>query len=78
MPKHQTNTAMKRARDGLGMTQLELARLVGVAVTTISGIETRHRQPGLSLAARLALVLNMQESDFLMSAGTQRTNSGED
>jgi putative transcriptional regulator len=52
------NTRIKelRARDGL--TQADLAKLVGVRRETISFVENGEYNPSLLLAARIARVLN--------------------
>lgn len=51
----------RRSRD---LTQVELAELVGCAVGTLRNIETGTARPSKQLAARLARVLHVAESDM--------------
>lgn len=48
---------LRTARKGQELSQPDLAERVGVHWTTISKIETRKRQPSISLARRLGRVL---------------------
>jgi transcriptional regulator with XRE-family HTH domain len=45
--------AWRKAR---GLTQVKLARLLGVEPSTLSRIESGGSEPGLQLAARLAML----------------------
>ena len=49
---------IKEARAEKGLSQAELAKLVGVSRNTISSIETGHFHPTAKLALVLAIALN--------------------
>jgi len=49
--------AVRERRDGLGISQHELASLSGVDQGTISRIETAGRRPGRAIIRRLEAVL---------------------
>lgn len=53
MSSAAAESTLRDWRRGLGLTQLQLARLAGVARTTISHLETGRSRPGPGLARRL-------------------------
>lgn len=55
---------LKVARYRLGLTQLELARLVGVDRSTIANIEAGRIKPSVGLAKRLGDALGVPWSSF--------------
>lgn len=57
-PKLVFKTRVKEARQGAGLSQEELARLVGVSRNTISSIETGQFNPTARLALILCIALN--------------------
>ena len=56
---------LERARRAQGLTQVELARLLGVQQSTISQIEQRKRNPSVSLLIRAAAALQTTVDDLL-------------
>ena len=61
MPSRKDNLVLKNrlreARSACGLSQTELARLVGVSRQTISSIETGQFSPTAKLALTLAIAL---------------------
>lgn len=47
------------------LSQIQLAALSGVPVTTISGIENTDRVPGLKVATKIAKVFGLHAEDLL-------------
>ena len=62
MPSRKDNLVLKNrlreARSACGLSQTELARLVGVSRQTISSIETGQFSPTAKLALPIAIALN--------------------
>ena len=62
MPSRKDNLVLKNrlreARSACGLSQTELARLVGVSRQTISSIEAGQFSPTAKLALTLAIALN--------------------
>ena len=56
---------LKVWREHRGLTQKQLANIVGVAPGHISHLETGHRRPGRKLIARLAAALQVPEEILL-------------
>jgi predicted ATPase/DNA-binding XRE family transcriptional regulator len=62
---------MRRRRSELGLTQEQLAELVGCAVDTVRALENGRRRPSLPMAERLAQILQIaeaQQAPFLQAA----------
>ena len=69
MPERLANR-LKERRAELGLTQAELAELVGVTRKTVNTIENQVFVPSTILALKLARVLNMSvEELFSISSG---------
>jgi len=58
-------TIVKERRNGLGLTQTELARRVGCAPVTIRKIEYDALRPSVQIAEHLAMALNIPEAEHL-------------
>lgn len=59
--------AVKEARIGKGLTQVELAEQVGISQSAISEIESGDLRPGTTVLVRLADVLDL-DLDALVRA----------
>ncbi|MDD4060976.1 MAG: helix-turn-helix transcriptional regulator [Kiritimatiellae bacterium] len=68
-------TAFKLARLRAGLTQLAVARSVGVSESKITRIETERYSPNRTLRQRLAILLNT-DADELFGRGTIDRNGG--
>lgn len=55
---------LKKARRGRGLSQAQLAELVGVSRNTISSIETGQYQPTAKLALTLCIALDQKFEDL--------------
>lgn len=66
MPKQQYEliNVVAEMRSGAGLTQTELAALVGVSRQTIGAIEKGDYSPSTVLALRLAVVLRSRVDDL--------------
>ena len=58
-------TVLKKARERRKLTQVELAKRVGVHQVTIARLETGVRRPSADLLRRLAKVLKLKMEDLL-------------
>lgn len=64
-----TENRIKEYRGNRGMTQAELAKLVGVRRETIYNLENGRYNPSLSLAWKIAQVFNASIEDIQSVAG---------
>ncbi|MCR8968123.1 helix-turn-helix transcriptional regulator [Streptococcus zalophi] len=55
----QVRTNLKAVRESVGMTQQELANLVGVRRETIIHLENNRYNPSLEMALKIARVFDM-------------------
>lgn len=55
---------LKKVRTGRGLSQAQLAELVGVSRNTISSIETGQYQPTAKLALTLCIALDKKFEDL--------------
>lgn len=55
---------LKKVRNGRGLSQTQLAELVGVSRNTISSIETGQYQPTAKLALTLCIALDKKFEDL--------------
>ena len=55
---------IKERRTELGMTQIELAKAVGVGQSTIADIEVGKHIPGVDIAIRIAQQLGIDMGDL--------------
>jgi transcriptional regulator with XRE-family HTH domain len=70
---------LKDHRLGLGLTQLDVAKRLGVEPAYISAIELDRRRPSLPLVRRLADILGLQrETLFLLSHPEAKLLMGRD
>jgi transcriptional regulator with XRE-family HTH domain len=58
-------TNVRRLRHERGLTQERLAELADLHLTDIARIETRRRDPGVKIVAKIAHGLNVPASDLL-------------
>jgi transcriptional regulator with XRE-family HTH domain len=59
--------ALRKAREAAGLTQAELAEVIGVRQATISDLETgKSRRIGLDLLGMLCEVLDVEPSDLIV------------
>ena len=65
MNNYVTGAAIRRLREGKGMTQEALAEAVGVARQTIAKWETEESTPDLEMSGRLASVLEVSLDDLV-------------
>jgi putative transcriptional regulator len=72
---NQLHTTLTAARAGLGLSQDELARAVGVTRQTISSIEVGQYCPSTVLALRLAAVLETTVESLFHLKETHHANS---
>ena len=63
--KMQLGSYIKSRRKNIGLTQKQLAELVGVSQDAISQYENGNREPGFFIFIKLCKVLGMQISDFM-------------
>ena len=63
-PKLILKNRIKEARQNIGISQGELAELVGVSRNTISSIETGQFSPTAKLALILCIALNKKFEDL--------------
>jgi transcriptional regulator with XRE-family HTH domain len=68
MTKRQLSGVVKEARQGLGMTQRDLAARIGVEASHIAYIENGHRRPSLTLVRRLADTLLLDRRELFLLA----------
>jgi len=67
-----TRTALKEIRQLRGLSNAELARIVGVSRQTIYSIEEGTFVPNTSIALQLARVLNVKVEDLFRLEAEQR------
>jgi len=68
---------LKELRERCGMTQKDLAAMVGVSRKTISAYERGRATPSLRVALRLAQVLGVGLEELLKEGDNERTSVGE-
>jgi transcriptional regulator with XRE-family HTH domain len=67
-PRRTLGPVLKQHRRALGLSQLELAKRLGVEAGYISSMEADRRRPSLTLVRRLADILRIErETLFLLS-----------
>lgn len=71
MAKRKTQNRLKLARVESGLTQAELADLVGVTRQTIGLIEAGGYNPTLNLCLRLARVTNKTLDELFWTPGVE-------
>jgi transcriptional regulator with XRE-family HTH domain len=60
--------AIKSSREQLGITQAELAELIGTNRSYLSGVETGSRSPGLVTMVLIATALKLSFSELIRRA----------
>lgn len=58
------NTRLKEARKNAGMTQAELAEILGIAKSTLSGYESGSSEPSVAMTAQIMRALDVS-ANFL-------------
>lgn len=56
---------IQKRRLELGLTQVDLAKKLGVAVSTVGMWETAKRKPDIVMLKKLAVILNCSADDLL-------------
>lgn len=74
MNKYVTGTIIKRLREGNGMTQNELANIIGVSDKTVSKWETGKGYPDISLLEPLAQALHISVIELFSGKDVCNTN----
>lgn len=59
-------TTIRKYRKAKNMTQAELARILGVASSTVTQWETGDRKPNIIMLKKLAVILECSTDDLLM------------
>ena len=59
-------TNLKSVRESTGMTQQELADLIGMRRETILHLENNRDNPSLDMALKIAQVFNLKVEDILV------------
>lgn len=59
---------IRSLREGYPLTVRELAELSGVSLTTISGIENKHRSANPSTVRKLASALGVEPHELMMES----------
>ncbi|OZG62195.1 transcriptional regulator [Bifidobacterium lemurum] len=70
-------TKVREYRNAAGMTQQELARLVGVSSRTIISIEREQYSPSLMLAYRMARLFGVSVEDLCQLEENRLIEDGE-
>ena len=65
---NQLGQLVKNSREGLSLTQHELAEKLGIQASHVSFIESGRRKPSLTLIARLAAILKLDPQHMLVLA----------
>ncbi len=66
MSRTRFGTVIRKLRDGLGMTQRDLAKIVGVSGAYITMLETgKRKNPSFVILRRLARVLEVELWELL-------------
>ena len=68
---------LKAYREGVGWSQGELARRLGVSRQTINAVETNKYDPSLPLALRMAKLFACQVPDILIDHWEAEENSND-
>jgi transcriptional regulator with XRE-family HTH domain len=58
---------IRKRREDLGLTQLEVARKARIHHTTVARIEQQNRLPSILVAARLAEALGLNENEIVQA-----------
>ncbi len=66
---------VKRLRHEKGLTQKELAKIVGISESTIKMIETNKNNPSLELLPKLANALEVDPAELLKEDKEDKINS---
>lgn len=72
--------SLRTARLGAGLTQLEMARRVGLTRASYTNIERGHKNPSVATALRIAQVLNRPVEELFadeLARGPSRKGWGE-
>ena len=70
------NENLKAAREKRGMTQKEVADIIGVAKSTYSLYESGNREPNVQTIKKIADTLNVSADDLLGLDNTPHTIAG--
>jgi len=65
---HQLGNVLKGRREGIGLTQRQLAEKLGVEASHVAFLESGRRKPSLKLVARMADTLGLDRQELLILA----------
>lgn len=65
---NQLGVLLKARREGIGLTQRELAQKLGVEASHVAFLESGRRKPSLKLVAKLADTLGLDRQELLILA----------
>lgn len=68
MKRNTLGEILKKRRQAMGMSQLELAELLGVRASHVGYLEQGRRGPSLSLLSRIAEILGLDKGELLLMA----------
>lgn len=74
MDQYVTGSMIKRLREGLGMTQLQLAESLNVSDKSVSKWETGRGYPDISLLGPLAAALQVSVIELMSGTDVMNTN----
>lgn len=63
----QIGTRIKTVRKEKGLAQKEVAKRLGIPVTTYSSYENNHREPNAEILRKIATVLDVSITDLMVS-----------
>lgn len=72
--KHHLGTALQLARENSGLTQVEVAKRVGIAPAVYGRIERGQMLPSVPTLFRLCMILNVS-SDMLLGLDAEERDS---
>lgn len=67
------NVMFEKCREGVGMSQIQLAESLGVSKDYINMIENSRRTPGLSLAKKIADLFGTTVEDLFFTSSQNKT-----
>ncbi len=74
LDQYVTGSMIKRLREGLGMTQLQLAESLNVSDKSVSKWETGRGYPDISLLGPLAAALQVSVIELMSGTDVMNTN----
>lgn len=66
------NTQIKKLRTSMGISQVDLAKQLGVTKQSVSNWENDNIQPSIDMLVRIALFFNVS-TDYMLGLETKKT-----